>query len=428
MFINHSKMIKKGGGRGGAILGILMLLLLTINPVYAQEYTPEPTSTPTPVPTSTRTPYYAPTNQIPISGTPTPLVQGDCPVGARDPDRELSLNWMQKCSKCPTTGGSVITPIPRLPTISYGNLGTPIATAGITSTPNSTSTPNPANSQWLVNYRGYYQHTGYEAERQPDVVYSHSWTGGDEIFTNLQQRATVSNSPITEYIIGFHHWGSYSVTSSYTGPAAWNLNFTVWNGSHGDIDIISSDIEWIPVGRLATNIMYEGIDRTLGTAPGGVMTVTGTFDITFNVTIRPYNAAGFSHYRDWIHYVGWPSAMALDLNSEYTIGGYTLTPPIDQGYCNNYVYADEEEADDPLVGMPDISIWQGQCLDFVPPFSWFRDSAGSYLFDVDLSFPGIGICPIWVELGDMELAGISIPMDILFLPAVMFIFGLLFKM
>lgn len=418
MFINPSKMIKKGGGRGGAILGILMLLLLTINPVYAQESTPEPTSTPTPVPTSTITPYYAPTNQIPGFNTPTPSVQGDCPDYVRDLDRELSLNWMKACSKCPT-GKSVITPIPRLPTISYGNLGTPVPTVGIT----PTVSPTPNTQNWRIQRKINNVWTTFPAEGQEfyTTFNNSQWNNGLSAY---------SSGPFPK-TLGIHeigHLDTYYLHPSY-GGGSFNLRF--WGGQYTnglgfDIVIVESNLVSLPVGYTHHFVAGEGHDYVVKVGVVGGTLTNINWELKYNVIL--YGGNTYSNGPSMVQEYNAGTYQSNKIGNTKTTWYNGTVPVADIGYCSNYVYADEEEADDPLVGMPDISIWQGVCMDFVPPFSWFRDSAGSYLFDVDLSFPGIGICPIWVELGDMELAGITIPMDILFLPAVMFIFGLLFKM
>lgn len=427
MFITHLKIIKKGGGRGGLVISRLMLMLflilVTISPsgrVSAQCFPPEcyPTETPTPAPTNT--PYYAPTSRLPISGTPTPLVQGDCPIFARDPERELSLNWMKACSKCPTSGGSVITPIPRLPTISYGNLGTLVPTAVIT--PGVTATSIPNNN---ITVYGKLNNSVNELIN-PEVIirkdYIKNNGGGGNIWGFIGK--TNNLLPIT---FGVHQSGHISITSSvyemHTFFMRWFVSNYISNGVN--IEIIESNVESLIVGTIYHIDRNSTYSISLIRAPIN-STVVKDWDIKYNVELLGINEDQNQVAFEWVYtdeaYFG---SYVVHTDSQWFGDPYI---PNAVGYCNNYVYADEEEDGDPLVGIPDIDIWQGQCLEFVPPFSWFRDSAGSYLFDVDLSFPGIGICPIWVELGDMELAGISIPMDILFLPAVMFIFGLLFKM
>ena len=433
MYTKHLKKIKKGGAGGAILIRILVITLLVVMPliptqtVSAQcEIPPCPTETPAPPPPPTSTPYYGPTIVNPFGSTPTPSVAGDCPTGFLEPNREVSMKWLNQCKKCVPEIRSSIPTFAPYPTFDINDFINATAVPALTPTPVLTPTVDP-NSDFAYSVLG--------TNIPPDT----SFTTTGQVF-NIN-RGTRTDFPIKYGVIETYHLDRASIRSTQGGGISIYFLAHMYGGALGvDVTIVESNFPTLSAGT------------TFHINAGATATYTRSFPVTnsgvyhdfyddvnytikYNVSINSVNSARNdlpSIRTTWGQGGMYSVWTGINMTRIWSRSPVTITPPYASGYCSTYAYADNgpggEGYGEPLVGLPNINVWQGECIDFIPPFEWFRDSSGSFLFDADLSFPGIGLCPVWVEIEPLEILDITIPFEILIVPALMFVFSLIFKL
>ena len=442
MYTKHLKKTKKGGAGGAILIRILVITLLVVMPliptqiVSAQcEIPPCPTETPAPPPPPTSTPYYGPTIVNPFGSTPTPSVAGDCPTGFLEPNREVSMKWLNQCKQCVPEIRSSIPTFAPLPTMDWEDFLHATAAPANTITPNAPPvTPTPQGNQITAKQ-------GLPADHWYDLLKDITMTstalkvnGGWLKYPDANTYWYYQQGTTNELTFGLSINGTYKIDTRNDAElgteSGMAITFTV--GGYGPLatfEVIESDIPELPTGTIfdlgsPDYKQYIAFKRDIGHH------VEGTFSLSINVTSPGINRNGQPIFGASIN--SWGSTLNYDVTSNWM---WRTEPfiPVNKGYCSNYGYADNlpgggEGYGKPLVGLPNINVWQGECIDFIPPFEWFRDSSGSFLFDADLTFPGIGLCPVWVEIEPLEILDITIPFEILIVPALMFIFSLIFKL
>ena len=426
MYTNHLKKTKKGGAGGAIMIRILVITLLVIMPliptqtVLAQcEIPPCPTETPVPPPVATKTPMYGPTIENPFDATPTPVNLGDCPKTVRDPNRPISMDWLNKCSQCKTDNSSGIPTFALLPTFDLsGGGGTVYPTAQPAGTPTV-----------LPPLLGGYQTVFLENDIVPYGIttsraVANSWV---KFRTTQGHHPQTFNGRIDFKIDLFNVNGMYGAY----------LGFYVDMGSYINhlgvrFKVINTNMPNLPVGEIYIN-PSQGFP-SFEVIPHSQLYENKhdlAYFIEYEVETFGDNVAqeGQEQIRMKLETSGTNSSSTGSVSVIWRSGNYPVT---NLGTCSTYGYSDNLPgglgAGDPLFNLPDLHIWQGQCIDFIPPFAWARDSSGSFLFNIDLSFPGVGICPVWVDIEPLEIAEIPIPFEILILPAVMFVFSLIYKL
>jgi hypothetical protein len=114
------------------------------------------------------------------------------------------------------------------------------------------------------------------------------------------------------------------------------------------------------------------------------------------------------------------------------LGGGGVTPV--NGYCSVYDYVPEGALTpwgNPIVDFGGITVWDGECAVVIPEWGvnfggW--NLGGITLPGINFNIPGVSLCPKWANLGTLTLAEFEIPTDLLIIPAVMFVVGLIFKL
>lgn len=432
MLQNHSKTKTGGGARGGRILRSIVLIIFTIlfeiSPAQAQVIPPIPTYdpySPTTTPGPTNTPFYGPTIQPPIwEVTSTPEFLGDCPTTSRDYERELSFNYVRKCYQCidnPTTiptlqGG--INNLEYQPTNQFGSTPTPI-------TDNPTPTPTPPNETLVLQTdrtgyenlanipNGYPVSVGYTDKWRnyvPDIYYKTFAPYPPQTVTEtyyVQADFTIAmmepNTSFHGYQGGFQYFG---YCNAQGGCKLELENGTVINQTKGQLYVI-----------------YEQLfdNNQAGLIQSGVM--------NFKVEFTHGNADEYRNYEFTLKKIGdyyWEKT-SLSYLFTWDYDPIDLTPdPV--GYCSEWEYQDQVPEGPPLLTLPNLEIWQGACTQLIPPFDWFRDSSGSYVFDINFNFPGFSVCPVWVDITPFSLAGINIPFEIMYLPALTWLLDAILKL
>jgi len=417
MFTNQHKRIKQGGARGWLIVRNIILIIFlmalnfstSINNVFAQEgtETPEPSSTPEPYSTP------IPTSEIPDLGVGNDVILGDCPEYDPDNTRELSLKWLAKCGQCVNNGNW------NVPTFEYSNLPTYDFNFGSTptfdpaTTPTTTDTPEPT-----LPLLGYFLWQEEEAVNLiPEYPHLFSWT-------DLPRTQYTTNW----YSLNQEHYSTQETTFyfEYDGTFGFTPNSTYGVLNTGFMLIGMCKSKTCKITLPDNTVITQGLndeyifwEDTVNIGTGGLLQ-TGVINAKVQFTPRD------DYYKSYLVRLDKKSDfMTTTSGSQMFTWNYDPIPFPTEGYCSNYVYADEEEQEQ-LIIVPDLNIWQGECISFIPPFEWGKET--NLPFNISFSFPGFGVCPVWVEITPMEIAQIKIPMEILYLPALMFVMGLLFKL
>jgi len=418
--INYLDMRNKGGGRGGVFRIILSLVICFLSfPgqfVHAQDTpTPEPTNTPSPEPTNTPYSIFVPPAEI----TPGAV----CPPGTPFPT-PLSIQYHNYCSQCvPENNNYLITPLP------FGTLTIGTLLPGGTNTPDPNITPTTTNVPTL---------TPTITPQIFNIVGSFYDGGG-----NIPIEVEVSHT-----------------TTGFNGGKHWGIVIKNLSGLNGTVKVsgtIKVDVTYSFYPRL-TQVKFGYIQH----ASVGTQLVTRCFmgctshdfsdnqsfteELYFSNNSTPYSGYQtflfeFDYYPklnesitfDVYGYGANTSSVTTDYlwtlqNINYFIGIPTPTPsptPI-TAYCSEYDYISE---DDPsLLDFGGISIRQGSCLKLIPDFEIDLPAVGELIPPINWGIDGFSICPKWVDLGTFEILEIEIPLDILALPAVIFLLVLIFNM
>ena len=431
---NHLITKKGGGARGGRIIRSIVLIIFTIlleiSPAYAQVIPPVPTYdpySPTTTPLPTNTPFYGPTIAPPFWDiTPTPAYLGDCPDYPRDPERELTFQYLSKCSQCvinnpviPTLQGGIqafeleYATTPPVPSPSpTANLGDPLFDSDIVRASlmwNYAEFTNDVQWDFLYEFEGYYSYGDFRdvtAELwYPDenVNYPHKynfWTNA-----HISSGITIHGSSTFS---GYNASGTYRIKNKecQDGLEIWNLD------NNELITDLAEGFEYA--------FPYFYVDQ--GT------TTSHVFNGNWDLYCKGKQDKLIDAYS--IKFVKATLLRPVTIETDFMmgLGRYSQEPPPDVGYCSEWEYQDEQEPQPPIFTLPDIDVWQGACMQIIPAFSWYRDSSGSYLFDINLSFPGFAICPVWVNFTPLEIAGIGIPFEIMFLPALTWVLDAILKL
>jgi len=432
MLRNHLINKLGGGARGVGIarslILILVVLIFEISPANAQVIPPLPTYDPydpTTTPYPTKTPFYGPTINPPgIDPTPTPAYLGDCPLVPPDPDRELSFYYLKNCYMCiedrsviPTLEGGIqvfdLDPI--------GTLITPEVTDMITLTPTEVFNESAeVLFEWPNIYESEYIPQNFmHLTNVLDITYSQLMNVVYYMRESSIEEPYLNTRLFGEYYGVFYLEGRGSAYNSYNSGVRVTGEC---RGIDGCLLKFQNNEYLLTYGQVYK--FWEGIVN-VGTG-GNLVTDEINFEVIvykdsittgkqgFTLRVQKLSAYMFTN-SDWFNDFIW------------SYDGREVDPP-DIGYCSEWKYQDEEEIGPPLITLPNIDIWQGQCINIIPAFSWFRDSSGSFLFDINLNFPGFNICPVWVSLSSLSIAGIDIPFEIMFLPALVWLLDLIIKL
>lgn len=102
----------------------------------------------------------------------------------------------------------------------------------------------------------------------------------------------------------------------------------------------------------------------------------------------------------------------------------TPVPTQVPGYCSTYDYM----TTDTIVGYGGITTRQGDCIILIPDISIDLPAVGELIPAVQFGTKSMAICPVWHDLGQFSIANIDIPIDILALPALVFVLLMIFRL
>lgn len=408
--------MRKGGGRGGVIRLIMFVCVCFLalpGYVFAQD-------TPTPEPTS-----YS------LFPTPTPISDyGACPVGTPLPT-PLTLEYINNCPLCVPAYEFPVTPIAfgtfEVNPIGTITPGTPEPTVESTSTITPTPVPLTYTRAWYNLWLGeLFLPEEYVSKARTGLVYYYSphdqiLIDGFDLSTNNSE---LHNSAVTHWIIDID--GVAPIGSSSYWSYSRDITLSLSNNScTGNIylDLNLDGIYEITVNQGSSYVLYQVVDNH-----NTLLQVHETLE--FNLKLQSYCTVNRDALIDF--YVGGmisnkqASMGAIYFEEEYIYTPEPTPTPTPNGYCNEYDYIGDEE--DTLVDFGGIEIWQGACLVLIPNFSIDLPAVGEVIPAVNWGIDGFSICPKWVDLGTFEILEIEIPLDILALPAVVFLLLLIFNM
>jgi len=418
-----------GGARGGRIIKSIVLIIFTVlmefSPARAQVIPPLPTYdpySPTTTPGPTNTPFYGPTIQPPFwEVTPTPEYLGDCPTTPRDYDRELSFNYIRKCFQCidtqpviPTLQGG-INHLEYQPTNIYGATPTPITDG---------PTPTPTSLPYIPLTTYQYEFDAGTTTYIPEVIpYLYGKT--DVTYTNVNRWYYRTHQTEFQNLTETKYYAQFDGIFSSPGSSIFDEddNMTVYlNGiCRSNVCYLKiNDGEILQLGNGQSYNIWQGV---INAEVGGYVQ---TEVIDLEITLIP-NHSSYRQFDIEVDFDSWITRATYSSIFTWDYEPIGVEPP-ETGYCSEWEYADEIEPGPPLLTLPDLEIWQGACTQLVPAFDWFRDSSGSYIFDINFSFPGFALCPVWVDITPFSLAGINIPFEIMYLPALTWLLDAILKL
>lgn len=371
----------RGGRRGGIrVLGLVLLVLMATSVASAQD------ETPTVTPTAT----YPPGS-------------GDCP---RDEPLQtpLAVDYMLRCWQCvptqtPAVPGIGITP---LPTMLIGTPGVDITqTVG---TP--TVMPTQVYQDIVVKMDG--------VVREKEVYYDYYWTGSYSApkNTKVQPHATRVDQ---RYTVGLKVNNHYYMKDYMGLGRAVKL---IINNYSKDRVYVKKD------GVLIMTVEYGETSRAW-TVPGSNATDV-YIDAAFEIEV--VKSKGLGDDVDFYFQLTSYSTQTRWETMAWMPGPWierTPTPTLVPGDCNEYEYQGELV---PLVAVPEITITQGSCYVLVPEFLIHFDAVGSLVPEVNIDIRGMSICPKWVDLGTFQILEMDIPVDVMFIPAVIAVLFLIFAL
>ncbi len=346
---------------------VLIRLLIQANPAFAQTETPvqwEP---------------LFPTR------TPAPPVVYDCPEddplgwGTVTPDAD----WLLQCGSCAQSA---------YPTVDYG-IGTPGWTP-VSPFPTHTPTPVATATAYVGNFTGWYitacsncgltlpyywtmsqgAVTGYLSNPSDQVSFaSQQKCGGIGTNCGVNDKATyitmtcsgnwVSSWPLDAPYGYFEIKSRYTLVDSVTVPCGGGLS--------GGCSITYSDVlpaAWLDDGRIAPVFNIQNNGSKIG----------GNYYCTYQYDIQPLTQ---------------PTP--------------TVAPTSDS-YCNVVNNGQPHEEDDPNAMLPIPYVGLGTCAG-IPAFS--VGPIGEAI--PELTFPGMQICFLPIQFGDIDLYGLTIDLDYL---------------
>ena len=405
--------ISKWGGVGGGIIALICSFFL-IGDVYAQESTPTPTVTPAPI----------------FNNTGTPAAFGDCPVGTPYPT-PLSIDYYTYCAVCipptptPLTG---ITPIGLTP-IPYGTLPpdgytpVPSGTPSPSATPTSEFTATPTeNSSYIPSVVSV-----YDGANIPQLIVDSenitriSYSPGTELGMKISNNAPAG----IHHVIGVEYFhGGLLRYQSGGWYNRWRFYFE--NKNQLNLKIVFAD----------DSAIYPGVTINLGNGISNIIPLTQfneslNFDqlIKFNIEYDSVDNTGYDIKFVWFYQSAHdPTYGSVIMQQVWDWGGLnpiptpTPSPTPIPGYCNEYDY----EGDTPMVDLPPIYVIPGDCIKIIPDFVINLPAVGEVIPVINWGINGMSICPMWVQIGDFQIADFVIPAELLFVPALMFILGLIF--
>lgn len=403
--INRSS--KKPGGGWGGVITILLLFSICFpaDTVNAQTVTPEP-----------------------LYPTPTGIGEiGACPVGTPLPT-PLTLEYYQNCAECVPDTGFDITPLP------FGEFGiTPFATStpGITPTPTVSPTPDLNDFSSFVTARmdslawtlipfppdTYLTHS--QLDKSYSVFYPYNFfmyaTGGmnsDDKYYYASVKFDID--VIWDYRSGAGSmWRSYDIEYQNSNARLIELDFDLDGIYEVQLNFGQKYSEQILYDNHQNNQAHES--RLFNIIVHGSSTSAVNFVINFD------DSGNIGYGNDVTLGIEWHQYLSDIPEPEPTI-----TPTPGAGYCSEYDYMGDD--DETLLDFGGIDIWQGECLVIIPNFTIDLPAVGELIPAVNWGINGFSICPKWVTLGTFEILQIEIPMDILGLPAVIFLLLLIFRM
>ncbi len=385
---------------------MLLLLLLPGKLAYGQS-TPEPTNTP-----------YSPYN--------TPVPPGDpgnvCPAGTPLPT-PLSMQYYDICGHCidSSLDDWLITPIPFGTLLPYGT-GTPgpgVVTATPAFTPTATLNPLLNNVYAWIEY-------GVGLSLNPwayDYIYSWSDSGGSAYYGmkwNTNPDGISSGSSYT--------FNVSTVINAYSGIASSGygnkkVQLVVYNGCYNQGNV---EIEFVQGSLAGQSYTISGTEQYFTIYETAQDVIFSIFEQeVINVTVNGYCGSGADTHIQYQFLNHWQkTGRNFSISSEWNLGTFNSypTPITDPGYCSVYDYQD----DDTLVDYPGIIIRQGECIVIIPDFAINLPAIGENIPAVEWGIQGFSICPKWVDLGEIKVAEFEIPVDIVALPALVFIMWMIF--
>lgn len=424
------------------------LMASTFTPTLAQ-VTDEPkeTRTPTPVITKTSTPVITstltprPTNTgfpgTPVPGsTNTPIPGGGCPVGLPDPEQQINPEWLLRCSACmPARATSTPFTTLTIPTQSVPCLcATEIAMATLapvitrtsdagggrpprdctcmegttTPTPSITGTPiyiTPVPHYYVREYSSSFTQTFSGEERRNGL-----YIGSIPCYGNDEQRGGFI---YTEGTASFGYQGARTVSVMIENEGGWWPGYIYsHSGSDSPVDFSGFAFGAIQEGGLpgyeqTCDFIYDYLDVETGCQRSW----TPKYDMTLELT--KYSSGGA------LINVPRYGAVCYGVNDPVQTPTPTATPAVD-AYCSDYRYVN----DDPAVIIGDFGIIPGECFTLLPSSAMVNQFipvvvGDNGLFSMD--WPEVQMCPNWVLIPDVEILGITIPLEIGLIPLLMFV-------
>lgn len=384
-----------------ALLAILPMILFLVSPVLADD-------APDPIP-----PTLTPTNQA----TPTQTLY-PCPVATYDGSKQVSWDYAMQCGHCVPTA----TPEPSflnavtIPTADMELFATPtadgfgggggpgdiiatpggptITPGGPTITPGSTITPS--GPAWFVTESWYTN------------VYSGEW----HRFLNI---CGEGNTP--KATMFYHEINSTERFVSMSGaygsgkPEGWMIS---WN--NGEANILGS-------GGGTFSEIYEFF-RVTGLS-SGIYLPNPQPEFVWTVPTMNNPTGAVMNYQD---FGGNMYTLCYGDNPPQPEPTTTPTPTItpEPGICAEYGYQDY----DPAAGWGGYVITEDfGCTTLIPKINLPLDVV-DWVIDqpFDFDFDGVRVCYNVVTFGDVEMMGVTFPIELLALPFVAFLINIIMKL
>lgn len=365
--------------------------------------------------------------------TPTPSPTGTptmvCPVATYDPSKLLNYEWAQNCSVCiPTPTSSLPTSV--IPTGEIVGTVTPTTVPTITPTITPTATSavgfaglmilntagSPIPTYTNVDMVDFQSYNTYK-------TYNHY---SDLNTYNLRMSVRSSGASGTSYKVGFFmESDSYYPSNAYDVKQKLHFN----NISNGYITLTFASDSYKNPGVVKSLAPSEQYDVYFVNQSGyGGASLVGTPPIKFNAVILNSKGVGVTDLTiqiDGLADVGNDGARRWDNTWKIIRGGYELSEPTPTpsptitptpGACGNWDYFDY--AGDPVASFSGIITTNGTCFGVIPNFQ-IGIPDNPYTDLEQIGIPGVEICPVWVDFGEIKFLGLQIPIDIFVFPLVM---------
>lgn len=404
MKINYSETKARGGQGGAKLLIAFPLVAIILMATFSIAFAQTPSTTPTPQPTPTGT-------TVPCPST-TPL------------STPLSLDYLNQCSVCVFKSPTATSAL-SVKTLDIYQL-TRTGTIGPTQSPTVTLTPTPIPvtpvPQYTSTLAGWYKPNWYTGSTDSGIPlngtygirsqYVNAWIYNGGISTNWYQQVDIHLAG-TRTAPGYDET-PYGNAKIYMGVSnRGNSAFTI-NGvnipAHTDVNI---DLVIIPFNstyeyKLDTQFLILGVPDSWQ---------------QLSITIYYPGNGTWTDSSTWSFTRG--GAPMPTFTPQYTSTPIpTLTPTPVIGACSAWGYQDSTQ----LVGYSGVTVSQGDCAVIIPQFSIHLPAVGTVIPAIDWDGIGVSICPKWVNLGTFSVGTLTLPTDILMLPAVIFIMWLIFSL